>query len=108
VRPRRIECPYHPVNTPGLNTESYRYAGACRLRGDTGDKCYDDVVVRHEGVLSDYRVTVNRATKPRIWNSSLRRREAGRVIRANVFPRPLVALMLSDNVIGHYRRALFV
>jgi hypothetical protein len=57
--------------------EGYRYASACRLRGDTGDKCYAYVVDPHEGLLSDYCVTVKKATKPRIWESSLRRREAG-------------------------------
>ena len=46
---------------------------ACRLSGDTGDKCYADVVVPHEGALSAYDcVTVDRATKPRIRDSSLR------------------------------------
>jgi hypothetical protein len=46
----------------------------CCLRGDTGDKCYAYVVVPHEGVLSAYDgVTVNKATKPRIRDSSLRR-----------------------------------
>jgi hypothetical protein len=52
--------------------------------GDTGHKCYAYVVAPRKGVLSsDDCVTVNKATKPTIRGSSLRRQELGRVNRAN-------------------------
>jgi hypothetical protein len=62
-----------------MDNECYpRNASACRLRGDTGDKCCSTyVVVLCEGVLSAYDcITVNKATKPTITDSSLRRQES--------------------------------